>query len=443
MRTVRPGGVIILLAGLLAFVSNQPAAAVDLRARSTSSSKQFTIYCEDTALRTRVAGFVEDIKAGVYANLGQAPWGKIPIVVTLESGTAATQATVQLIQTPDGPTIQVKVRIGGDPAAVHLEKHIVRAVLLDFMYRDRPQREAGTLYAEAPWWVVSGIIETNRRRDRGVEAGLFQRLVETNKLPPLERLLTSHAEELGPTAEAFDAACAMALIHLLIEQPDGKTRLAGLVRTWPDFYDNPVSALNRAFPNLGQGALGLQKWWTVNLASFAASERYRGLSPGDTEQRLNELLEFDVVTDKAGSREHFFVGQFRDYIKTPGAREVLKQQHHEIVKLGAQANSVLAPVVQGYEQIFFQLARGKTQGIANRIHQVETYRTAVLHRKGEIADYLNWFEATQLGMRSDAFDGYLQTARSIDRESTRTAASMEIARYLDFLQEEFKPIQPR
>jgi cytochrome c peroxidase len=67
----------------------------------------------------------------------------------------------------------------------------------------------------------------------------------------------------------------------------------------------------------------------------------------------------------------------------------------------------------------------------------------VLHRRGEIADYLNWFEATQLGTRSSAFDSYLLTARTIEREKMRTAASLEIAKYLDLLQEEFKPIQPR
>jgi hypothetical protein len=235
----------------------------------------------------------------------------------------------------------------------------------------------------------------------------------------------------------------MALIQLLIEQPDGRTRLAGLVRTWPDHYDNPVSTLNRAFPNLGQGAVSLQKWWTVNLAGFAALQRYRGLSPGQTEQHLNGLLEFDVTTDKAGSREHFSLRQFRDFIKMPGARETMKQQHLEAVKLGAQANALLAPIVQGYEQIFFLLARGKTQGIATKINQVETYRTTVLNRRGEIADFLNWFEATQLGTRSDVFDGYLQIARKIDRESTRTAAGTEIAQYLDLLQGEFEPIGPR
>src|SRR6478609_3919566 len=163
------GRLLLVLCASALLASPRGALGVDLRARTTTSSKQFTIYCEDVALRNRVAGFVEDVKGGVCTTLGLAPWGKIPIVVTLEVGEAATPAKVMLAQTPDGPTIQVRVKIGGDPAAVHLEKHIIRAVLLDVMYRERPQPQAGSVYPEPPWWVVSGIIEINRRRDRGVE----------------------------------------------------------------------------------------------------------------------------------------------------------------------------------------------------------------------------------------------------------------------------------
>src|SRR3954466_16076882 len=124
MGPIRRVGIAVpLLCALM--IMTRPAAAVNLRARTTSSSKQFTIYCEDVALRGRVAGFVEEVKTQVYATLGQTAWGRIPIVVTLETGSETTAARVQLAETPDGPTIQVRVKIGADPAAVHLEKHII------------------------------------------------------------------------------------------------------------------------------------------------------------------------------------------------------------------------------------------------------------------------------------------------------------------------------
>jgi hypothetical protein len=440
-RVIAGAGLVALLSVILPFQSE--GAPANPRARTTSASKQFTIYCEDSALRSRLAGFVEDVKSQVYTGLGLPSRGKIPIVVTLELGPASAPPRLQLIQTPQGPTIQVRAMLGDDPASVHLEKHIVRAVLLDFMYRDRAQPEAGTIYAEPPWWIVSGIIETNRRLERGIESALFRRLVETNKLPALEKLLAGSVEGLGPTAEAFDAACAMALLQLLMEQSDGRIRLGTLLRGWPDNSQNPVQALNRAFPNLGEGAAGLQKWWTVNLARFATSDRYLGFSAEETDRQLDELLEFDIVTDKAGTREHFTIGDFKDFIKKPGARAAMKERHHATVKLGAQAHALLAPAIQGYEQIFFILSRGKSGGVADRIQAAETYRNSVVHRRGEIADFLNWFEATQLGMRSTAFDGYLRMAQAVQRDKVTTTASGEIAKYLDLLQEEFRPIQPR
>ena len=84
-------------------------------------------------------------------------------------------------------------------------------------------------------------------------------------------------------------------------------------------------------------------------------------------------------------------------MKLKGARTAVTAQHREIVALSTRANAQLRPVLAGYEEIFARLARGTTRGVNERVHRVETYRTAVLHRTTDIADYLNWFEATQLG----------------------------------------------
>jgi hypothetical protein len=410
--------------------------AVDLRARSTSSSKQFIIFCEDAGLRAQTTTFVEEVKRDVLALLGQPDRWRIPIVVAVERGTGARPVSVRFAETPDGPTIQVHARIGDDPASDPLLRHVVRAVMLDFIYRDRKKPEAGQPYAEAPWWFVAGALESVRRRDHGVAADLYRRLVETNKLPPIEQVLAGRGDELGGTAAAFDGACAMAFVQLLLEQSDGATRLASLLRAWPDEYLDPVLALNRAFPALGAGSEGLQKWWTLNFARFAASDRYRGLSAEDTDRELQALLEFDVVRDKAGSTERFALGQWREFMKFKGARTALTTQHREIVALGTRANALLRPVLAGYEEIFSRLARGTTRGVNDRIHRVETYRTAILHRTNDIADYLNWFEATQLGVRSDAFDEYLRRARELESAPTRGATEQAVAEYLDGIEKQ-------
>jgi len=52
-----------------------------------------------------------------------------------------------------------------------------------------------------------------------------------------------------------------------------------------------------------------------------------------------------------------------------------------------------------------------------------------------MADYLNCFEATQMGVRSNAFDGYRTTANEISAEGKKRTDP--IARYLDELEREF------
>src|SRR4029434_3347750 len=82
-----------------------PASGIDLRARSTSVSKQFTVYCEDAALRGRVVSFVDDVKQNTYDLLEWQDRGRrIPIVVMLQAGESKTPVSVRLLQTVGGPT---------------------------------------------------------------------------------------------------------------------------------------------------------------------------------------------------------------------------------------------------------------------------------------------------------------------------------------------------
>ncbi len=425
----------------VAILAAAPGQAVDLRAKSTSSSRQFIVYCSDVGLRGRVAGFVEEVKRDVLDLLGERDGWRIPIVVTLEAASdptdVKTPVSLRLSQTPEGPTIQLGVTIGDDPATVHLQKHIIRAVALDYMYRDRPP-QAGEAYAEAPWWFVSGVIEKIRQRDLGVDSGLFQRLIETNKLPPVTDILAGHGEELGSAAAAFDNACAHSLLQLLIEQPEGKARLAQLLRNWPDARGDTIAALSRAYPAIGPDPASLQKWWTLNLARFSAANRYRGLSAEDTDRELQKLLEFDVVVDKTGKKKRFAVGAFADFMRLSGARAAAGLQQNAIIALSAKANILLRPVLTDYEQVFALLAKGRTRGIAERIHGAEVYRTAVLQRRTEIADYLNWFEATQMTTPSGMFDSYMRTARTLEEEPPLTPTGAAIKAYLDMIEDELK-----
>lgn len=415
------------------------APGVEWKHRTDSSSRQFTIYCEDTALRQRVAGFAEEVKTRLSQLLGEQRDGTrwhTPIIITLERATTAhigaPPVEVRPVQSDFGFKVEIPVRIGADPASVHLEKQIVRALLLGYAYGSGGLQR-GDAFVEAPWWVIEGALQIFRRRDLGVDTALFKRLVASGQVPPIADFLPGKPADLGPAALAMDQACAMALVELLVEQPGGRDSLARLIREWPHGNREPVTALTSAFPTLADEK-SLQRWWTVSLARLAASDRHEGLTVPETDRELTAQTSLTLVVDGKGTRRTFQLSDYREFEKIKSAREVLLARQTALIALSTRANALLRPVIMEYEQIVGLLARRKARGLDARIAQADALRRATLQRLSQIDDYLNWYEATQLGVRSDTFDSFLKTAAEIAEQEQR--GSDQIKRYLDQLEGE-------
>lgn len=415
-----------------------PASAADLRQQSVSRSRQFVVFSSDIRLRQRVASYADDLTNDVKQLLGGTGLWKTPVVITIER--AATmdgpppQPVLRLVDTPSGQKIEIDVKVGADPAAVNMQKLILRALLLEYAYRGIPVA-GGSSYVEAPWWVVEGLIEIERRREAGIDSDLFRRLVETNHLPPIQNFLMEKPEGLGPTALAVDRALAMGLLQMLVEQPDGRANLAHFIRDWPQSNGDPMALLAKQFPAVAGKPETLQKWWTVNLARYAAADRYEGLTVADTDKALEALLQIEVVINKKGEKRTFAVSDYKEFVKLPGSKATLADRHTEIIALSSRANALMRPVVSDYEHIFASLSQGKTRGLRERLTKVEDYRALVLKRTSEIADYLNWFEATQMKSKSGAFDNYLKTVEQLMEEDKKQKGP--ISEYLDELEAQF------
>ena len=428
---------LLMAAGWLAAVAC--GEAVDLKNRSDSSSQQFTVYCDDTALRQRVASFVEEVKTDVLRLLGESAGRGAPIVITIEPARVPLKrgespVIVRPVQSDGGFRVEVLVKFGDDPAAVHLHKHIVCALLLEYSYRER-SLQGGERYTEPPWWVVEGATQIFRRRETGIDVDFFKAIVAANNIFPLEEMLGPRVEGLGTAALAMDQNLAMCLVQLLVDQPGGRESLARLIREWPQGHTSPVAALTSAFPAI-LSQQSLQKWWTLGLARFAASDRHRGMSMEETEREMNARLMFDFATGKADQRKSYTIADFEEFMKLPGSRAALDARHKEILALSLRANPLFRPILADYEEIFALLARGKTRGIRDRLVKVETYRATMLKRMGDITDYMNWFEATQPIKYSHAFDGYLKLLEEIKAQENRGPEA--IARYMDEFEREYE-----
>ncbi len=427
----------------LALLFAATAGGVDLKNRSTSRSGQFIVYCDDRDIRGRIVSFVEEVKTDLLRIL-QAPEDRgLPIVVTVEIGDLAKPAqpvSVQLTNTVSGPKIDVMVEVGDEPAKVFLQRHIVRALLLDLAYSERGAEKT---FVHSPWWVSEGLIQNLRRRERGADAGLFKNMVNSDKLPNFEKFLTQPPQALDTVAGTVDSACAMALVEALLGMPDGPQNFVRFIRRWPDASGDVLSALAAHFPTLQDSPQSLTKWWTLQLARFANNDRWQGLSLVDTEKQLSELLLLDIALGKDTTdlrTQKFAFSDFEKYLKLPGAKRALDVTRLKVVTLSTRANALFRPILTEYEELCGLLTGGRTKEVAERIANIERYRTGIVQRIGKITDYLNWYEATQAPARTGTFDQYIRNANK--PPPPPPPVDPRISEYLDSLEREFAPLSP-
>jgi hypothetical protein len=436
------GWPVVVLALLLHF----ECGAVDLKKRSISSSGQFIVYCENRDLRTRLVSFVEDTRAATLRLLHEADAWSIPIVVSVEPQNPdlplAPPATVALVSTIVGPKLDVAVRVGDDPSRVFLQRHIIRAVLLEMAYRDRPPIRGGERYFEPPWWLAEGIAQSIQKlgADR---PEVFRSIVNTERLPSLDKFLGQPPIHLDTAAGMVDRACALSLVEALLRLQNGPAALGRFIRSWPDAHGDAIGALQRHFPALATSEQGLAKWWTLQLAQLAKPGGLQTTDAAAADKELAAALELEITTGKDGTKRHFQIADFGEYMKLSGARSALRTAQVKIVTLSTRSEPLFQPVLAEYEEICRLLSIGKTRGIAARLGDSARYRKTLVQRREQITDYLNWYEATQPPGKTGQFDSYLRTAESFtSKQRPPLPVDPAILRYLDSMEDEFAPLRP-
>lgn len=418
--------------------------ALDCAQRSVSRSQQFVIYCPDIGLRMAVTGYVETLKSAVLDELGMGDHWKLPIVINLArlptTATGVPLCQTQLINTEGGSKLEIDVALREDQfKQVRFPQQIIRALLLELAYRTHPPGD-GEHYASPPAWLVEGLAERFQAHATESErnAALFQQLIDTGRLPKIRDFLSSNVDVMDNTSRAVYDACASSLVGMLVVLPGGKSNLAQMVRGLPDSGGDPIGLLLKHFQALGASEVSLQKWWTLGLAHSSASNRFLGLSIAETEACIAPLLSLQVVTDeKKGAKSEFALADYKHYLKYRTARAALLSRANDFATLQLKAHPLLRPVVVQYQQTTASLARGSAGRAEASLRDASAYRAMVVARMDKIADYLNWFEATQMPERSGAFDDYLKAAAALENAQPPKRDD-PISRYIDQVEREFE-----
>jgi hypothetical protein len=397
--------------------------------RSVSPSHQFIIYGGDATLRGAVSKLAEQTKANLLALLGQRDRWKTAVVINLQPEQAnlpeIPPAELRLSQTGSGMKLQLDLTIAQNLDASLMERELLRAILLEMIYRKESDIPPGVTFVEPPDWLLDGVLALTPGRDRGP---LVEALAVSQKTMSLEEFLRQRPELLDSAGRTLYRAYSLALLQLLVDGIEGRARLARYIDGLPDASTDPVADLKTKFPVLAGNA---EKTWQSALTQTSSAQNYQLLTFIESDRRLDELLRVKLPNND----KSLDLNELARRKASAPEKAALNQFGRSLLLFVSQANPVLRPIAREYQQIAALLARGKRRGIAKRLTRLQNTREQLTARMSDVDDYMNWFEATQLPARSGVFSDYLRAASQPPATSPRRRDPISV--YLDTLEDQF------
>jgi hypothetical protein len=401
--------------------------------RSTSPSRQFVIYGADAKLRGAVSGLAEETKSNLLALLRQRDDWKTPVVVNLQSQQAnlpeIPSADLRFSQTGFGIKLQLDLTMAHNVDVSLVERDLLRAVLLEMIYRKQPHITTGAVLVEPPDWLIDGVLALAPGRDR---APLIEALANTDKPLPLEKFLRQRPGLLDSTGRTLYRAYAFALVQMLLDGQNGAARLAEYIDRLGDSSNDSLADLKAQFPSLADDA---DRTWQLALNRLKSLQTFRLLTFAESEGRLDELLRVKI-SEPGKPVKVVQLDELAQHKLSASEKMALDQLKRDLLFLVPQSNPVLRPIGREYQEIAALLARGKRRGIAKRLSRLEATRQQLGARMSEIDDYMNWFEATQMSSGSGNFTGYLKAVDQSQLQTPRRHDPLSV--YVDALEDQFE-----
>ena len=263
---------------------------------STSPSRQFVIYGADAKVRGAISGLAEQTKTNLLGLMRQRDDWKTPVVVNLQSQQSnlpeLPSADLRFSQTGFGIKLQLDLTISKNVDVSLVERELLRAILLEMVYRNQPHITAGAVLVEPPDWLIDGALALAPGRERGP---LIEALGNTEKPLSLEKFLRQRPGLLDSTGRTLYRAYAFALVQMLLEGKNGGAQLAKYIDHLYDSSNDPVADLQAQFPLLADDA---DRTWQQALNHLRSLQTFRLFTFAESEQRLDELLSVKISEPK-------------------------------------------------------------------------------------------------------------------------------------------------
>jgi hypothetical protein len=412
----------------------QPVRAA-LPAHSVSPSRQFVIYGADAALRGTISELAEQTKINLLALLRQRDEWKTAVIINLQPQQAnlpeIPPTDLRVSQTGFGAKLQLDLTVCQNLDGSLIERQLLRGILLEMIYRNEGDLAPGATLVEPPDWLVEGALALTPGREHEV---VVAALSATDKGKSLEEFLGQRFDLLDSAGRMLYRAYSIALVQLLLDE-GGRARLAQYIANLSHASNDPVADLKARFPQLRED---LETKWRSTVARLGEHQTYQLLTFAESDRRLDELLQIKI-SDGSRNREQPKTVDLSELARRKASRDekaAINQLSKALLLLIGTAHPVLRPVAREYQQIAALLARGKRRGIAKRLSHLDGTRKELAARIGEIDDYMNWFEATQMERESGVFNDYLKAASQSEVSAPRRRDPLSV--YLDALADHFE-----
>jgi hypothetical protein len=404
---------------------------------SVSPSRQFVIYGADVGLRGKISQLAEQTKTNLLALLRQRDGWKTAVVINLRPQQAnlpeIPPSNLRASQTGFGMKLQVDLTVGVNFDGSVVERQLLHAILLEMIYRDEGHLAPGTTLVEPPDWLVEGVLALTPGRER---QPLAEALSTIGKGKSLKEFLAQRFDLLDSAGRMVYRAYSIALVQLLLDQEGGGGRLTRYISSGLRRESNdPVADLKACFPELRDD---VEKKWRSTVARLSDHQTYRVLTFVESERRLDGLLQIKIP-DGPRSRSQPKPANLSELSsrKLSGEEKTaVNKMSQGLLLLIGTAHPVLRPVAREYQQIASLLVRGKRRGIVKRLSYLNVTRKELAERMGNIDDYMNWFEATQMENQSGAFSDYLKTANESQVSAPRRLDPLSV--YLNALEDQIE-----
>ena len=400
---------------------------------STSPSRQFVIYGADAKVRGAISGLAEQTKTNLLRLLRQRDDWKTPVVVNLQPQQANVPdiptADLRFSQTGFGIKLQLDVTISKNVDVSLVERELLRAILLEMIYRQQPHITAGAVLVEPPDWLIDGVLALTPGRDRGP---LIEAIGNTGKPLALEKFLRQRPALVDSTGRTLYRAYSSALVQMLVDKKNGGTQLAKYIDHLSDSSNDPLEDLKAQFPLLADNA---DRTWEVALNRLKSLQPFRLLTFAESERRLDELLSLKI-SEPNKPLKLLTLEELAQHKLSASEKMALNQLKRDLMFFVPQTNPVLRPIGREYQEIVALLARGIHRPVLKRLSRLDLTRKQLATRMTEVDDYMNWFEATQMSSGSGNFAGYLKAVDQSQGPAPRRHDPLSV--YVDALEDQFE-----